>query len=347
MPGIDVMKIHGYRRADGQFGIRNHVLVLGINGLAVRAAERIAANILGAILVATHAGRGQIEPDLSFHLNELAGLAKNPNVAAVLIVGVDQMSADTIAASVATTGKPYDVVTFAETEEDMLTVLDLGIRRAARLALLASGSSREEAPLSDLIVGIEDGEIRLEIGELGMAAQDTGADRVEGAEPGHTLHALADEVADALLHLARRLVGEGHGEDFPAIGAAGRKDMGDAGGEDARLAGAGAGQHQERPIRRQHRVPLLGIETVEIARRAPAELAGDRAGRRQVAPLWLSSHRPAANLGLFSYCLYRRGPAQSICGRADCPQAMRRGTVPSLPDMNKVKLGGGRFRKRC
>lgn len=157
MPGIDVMKIHGYRRADGQFGIRNHVLILGINGLAVRAAERIAANILGAVLAATHAGRGQIEPDLSFHLNELTGLAKNPNVAAVLIVGVDRMSADMIAASVATTGKPCDVVTFAEAEEDMLTVLDLGIRRAARLALLASGSPREEAPLSDLIVGIECG----------------------------------------------------------------------------------------------------------------------------------------------------------------------------------------------
>jgi altronate dehydratase large subunit len=39
----------------------------------------------------------------------------------------------------------------------MLTVLDLGIRRAARLALLASGSPREQAPLSDLIVGIECG----------------------------------------------------------------------------------------------------------------------------------------------------------------------------------------------
>ena len=51
--------------------------------------------------------------------------------------------------------------------------------------------------------------------QLGMAAQDLGADRVEGAEPGHALDHAADQLADALLHLARRLVGEGDGEDLP------------------------------------------------------------------------------------------------------------------------------------
>jgi hypothetical protein len=40
------------------------------------------------------------------------------------------------------------------------------------------------------------------------------ADGVEGAEPGHALDHAADEPADALLHLARGLVGEGDGEDL-------------------------------------------------------------------------------------------------------------------------------------
>ena len=68
---------------------------------------------------------------------------------------------------------------------------------------------------------------------------------------------VADQDADALAHLARRLVGEGDGEDLVRAGAAGREDVGDAGGQDARLAGAGAGEHQHRPVERLDRLPLL------------------------------------------------------------------------------------------
>ena len=111
---------------------------------------------------------------------------------------------------------------------------------------------------------------------LGMAAQDLHADGVEGAEPRHALDDVADDVADAALHLARRLVGEGDGEDFTGPGAAGRQDMGDAHGEHARLAGAGAGQHQHRAVERLDREPLLGIQPGEIGRAAARRDAGAR-----------------------------------------------------------------------
>lgn len=171
-------KIFGYRRIDGQFGIRNHMLVLGINGLAARAAERIAANILGATLAATHAGRGQIEPDFSLHMNQLVGLAKNPNVGAVLVVGVDQMSADAVAAQIGQIGKPCEVVTFAETQEDMLALVDLGIRRAARLARLISDQPREQAPISELIIGIECGHSDASSGVAGNLVVGAAVDRL-------------------------------------------------------------------------------------------------------------------------------------------------------------------------
>ena len=85
--------------------------------------------------------------------------------------------------------------------------------------------------------------------------------------------------ADALLHLARRLVGEGDGEDFRRPGAAETEDVGDARGQHAGLAGAGAGEHQHRAVERLDRLALLGIEPGEIgrarrrarARRDPAE----------------------------------------------------------------------------
>ena len=117
---------------------------------------------------------------------------------------------------------------------------------------------------ADLVVDIEDGEIGAETDELGVVAEDAGADRVEGAEPGHRLDAGADELADALLHLAGGLVGEGHREDFAAPGLLGREDVGDAGGEDARLAGAGAGEDQHRALGREHGFGLLGVEAGEI-----------------------------------------------------------------------------------
>jgi hypothetical protein len=60
--------------------------------------------------------------------------------------------------------------------------------------------------------------------------------------------ALADENADALLHLARRLVGEGDGEDLRRPGEAEIENVGDAGGQHPGLAGAGAGQHQDRAL---------------------------------------------------------------------------------------------------
>ena len=78
----------------------------------------------------------------------------------------------------------------------------------------------------------------------------------------------ADQVADALLHLARRLVGEGDGEDLAGPRPAGREEMGDAGGQHAGLAGAGAGEHQHRPVGRLDRAPLLGVQPVEVVRRA-------------------------------------------------------------------------------
>ena len=92
---------------------------------------------------------------------------------------------------------------------------------------------------------------------------------MEGAEPRHALDHAADDLADAVLHLARRLVGEGHGQNLARPGAAGGENVGDAHGQHAGLAGAGAGQHQHRAVQGLDREPLLGIEPGEIRRAYP------------------------------------------------------------------------------
>jgi altronate dehydratase large subunit len=146
-----------YRRPRGDIGVRNHVLVLGINGLAARVSERIARLVPGCACVATGNGRGQVEPDLGIHFDQLVGLGTNPNVAAVLVVGVDAGTTDLVVARLAASGKPVQGVSFAQVHEDVLAVQDIGVRRAAQLRREASRCRREPGRMSELFVGVECG----------------------------------------------------------------------------------------------------------------------------------------------------------------------------------------------
>ena len=109
---------------------------------------------------------------------------------------------------------------------------------------------------AQLVVGIEDREVGLEADQLGVAPEQAGAERVEGAEP-QALDAVPEQQRDALDHLARRLVGEGDREHLIRPRPAGREHVGKARGEHAGLAGAGAREHQQRAVVGRDRSPLL------------------------------------------------------------------------------------------
>jgi hypothetical protein len=105
---------------------------------------------------------------------------------------------------------------------------------------------------------------------------------MECAEPRHALDHAADDLADAVFHFARRLVGERDGQNLARPGAAGRQDVGDAHGQHPRFAGAGTGEHEHRAVERFDRKPLLGIQSREIvsgAGRGGAGARGNAAGR--------------------------------------------------------------------
>src|SRR5206468_11170274 len=93
-PLMGALAFAGYRREDGRYGVRNHVLVLGLNGLVMSAAARIAGNVAGTVLFASPYGRGQFGADRSAHRTQLVGLGRNPNIAATLVVGADRPTTD-------------------------------------------------------------------------------------------------------------------------------------------------------------------------------------------------------------------------------------------------------------
>ncbi len=177
-------------------------------------------------------------------------------------------------------------------EPAVLPAVDRVAERARRPALLVDVLVFQHLlHQAELVVGAEDREVGFQPDQLGVAAQDLGADGVEGAEPGHALAGRPDQRADPVLHLPRGLVGEGHRQDVEGPRPARGDQVRDARGEHPRLAGAGAGQHQDRAFRRLDGAALLVVQAVEIGGCARAEAAhracGDgggatpRVGRRR------------------------------------------------------------------
>jgi hypothetical protein len=70
---------------------------------------------------------------------------------------------------------------------------------------------------------------------LVLGAQDPHARRVERRHP-HQPGPAADQVGDALLHLARGLVGERDGDDLTGVHVAGGQQVGDPVGQHPGLA---------------------------------------------------------------------------------------------------------------
>ena len=139
---------------------------------------------------------------------------------------------------------------FLRRQPPILPAFDRAQQRAGRPFLVVDVLGRQKLfQQAKLIVGIEDGEVRFQADDLGMTAQQAGAEGVECTEP-PALHRPADERRDAILHLARRLVGEGDAQKLAWPRLAGHQDMGKTRGQDPRLAGPRTGQHEHGPLRR-------------------------------------------------------------------------------------------------
>ena len=146
----------GYRRENGRVGIRNHVLILPVDDLSNAAAEAVAHNIKGAMAIPHPYGRLQFGADLDLHFRTLIGAGSNPNVAAVVVICIEEQWAKRVVDGIAKTGKP--VTGFGiELHGDHDTIM-----RASKVAKeyvqWASELQRVECPISDLWVSCKCGE---------------------------------------------------------------------------------------------------------------------------------------------------------------------------------------------
>jgi (2R)-sulfolactate sulfo-lyase subunit beta len=150
------MTFKGYRRDNGRVGVRNHVVILPVDDIYNAACEAVANNIKGTLALPHAYGRLQFGADLDLHFRTMIGTGANPNVAAVVVIGIEPGWTKRIVDGIAETGKP--VAGFSiEQNGDLKTVMDAS-RKAKEFVHYATELQREECSISELWVSTKCGE---------------------------------------------------------------------------------------------------------------------------------------------------------------------------------------------
>ena len=168
----------GYKRENGRAGTRNYVIILPVDDISNACAEAVANNIKGTIALPHSYGRLQFGADLELHFRTMIGTGKNPNVAAVIVIGIEPKWTKKIVDAIATTGKPVEGFSI-EGVGDIDTIAKVS-KKAQELSMWASEKQREECPISDLWISVKCGESDT---TSGLASNPTVGNLMDKLEP--------------------------------------------------------------------------------------------------------------------------------------------------------------------
>lgn len=189
-------KFYGYLRENGSVGIRNYVAVLAASDSMNPLARLIAREVMGVVPITHGAGRCQFGEDHEQTQRTIRGLASNANVAAILILSLEEDLAREIARDVAKTGKVVDVVVIQEI--GTIEAIAQGIRKAASMALKVSEEFRQQFTLDKLVLGVECG------------GSDTTSGIVANPVIGHIADMIVDAGGTVILSETAELMGAEH-----------------------------------------------------------------------------------------------------------------------------------------
>src|SRR5712664_3656071 len=146
----------GYRRENGRVGVRNHVVILPVDDLSNAAAQAVENSIKGTLALPHPYGRLQFGADLELHFRTLIGAGSNPNVAAAIVIGIEEGWTARVVEGIRQTGKP--VFGFGIEGHGDHETIRRASQKAKELLQWASELRREERPLKDLWVSTKCGE---------------------------------------------------------------------------------------------------------------------------------------------------------------------------------------------
>lgn len=217
------MEFWGYYRPDGSVGVRNHVLILPATRNVNYICHRIALAVPGVTTFYTTGEYGRTGSDRKRLARFLTGIARNPNVANVLLIGMPhgygypEFQTDALAAEIAKSGTRLEILNVDRCGGLEGTVVQ-GIRLARELVREATAMRREAAPLSKLTIGMKCGDSDATSGLAGNPALGRAVDRLIdaggtalfsetleliGAEQTLVQRAKTPEVAQRLLRLIK------------------------------------------------------------------------------------------------------------------------------------------------
>lgn len=152
------MRLTGFKRQDGSVGIRNYLLVIPASICASETASRIAARVEGAVALPNQHGCGELAPDLKQTINTLVGFGKNPNVAAVLVVGLgcEGVPAEEVVREISKTGKWVECLIIQE-NGGTLSTEEKGVSILKDMSSYSKKLEREEIDIGQIVMATECG----------------------------------------------------------------------------------------------------------------------------------------------------------------------------------------------
>ena len=147
----------GYKRENGRVGVRNHVIILPVDDLSNAACDAVANNIKGTLAIPHPYGRLQFGADLELHFRTLIGTGTNPNVAAVVVICIEEEWAKKVADGIRASGKPvahfgieqhgdHDTIMRASKAAREFLQAASGLRRAQSTNLVRAGGLELPSP---------------------------------------------------------------------------------------------------------------------------------------------------------------------------------------------------------
>ena len=193
------MEFMGFQRENGEIGVRNYVAVIPTVGCANEVAEAIAETIPGSKPLLHHQGCCMIPSDIEVVERTLIGLGSNPNVAAVVLVGLgcESVSIDKVGDGIAETGKPVESVVIQDIG-GFSKAVEKGVEAAKKGVEHAKRFKRQSFDLSNLTVGIKCG------------SSDATSGIVSNPAVGLVIDRLIDEGGTAIFGEITEMIGAEH-----------------------------------------------------------------------------------------------------------------------------------------
>jgi altronate dehydratase large subunit len=198
------MKFQGYERPDGSVGIRNILLVMSVADCSEPVARMIANGTDGAVAITQHYGciPGEMVA------NTLIGVGENPNVAAVLLVGMgcEGMPAHALGKMIKKSGKPVEWISIQDLGGTHNAVTS-GKQILKAMSEKVLKLKRQEFGVNRLVVGVKCGGSDTSSGLAGNPAVGAFVDMLVG-EGGAAIMMEPIEAVGAEEPLAKRALNE-------------------------------------------------------------------------------------------------------------------------------------------